>query len=229
MKKNFVKIILTAALMLTPFNARADLFGADVAVLTQILTQAIQQLYQLKQIFEQGKDSLELIREINRGINDSLNLVRTVYPDIDPGIYRDWDRIDRAIRGVQEVYGAVTPSPDAPIQRDTDQNIAEAIALNNSVYEYTREIDEIGEAIKRYSHDVSPGGAQKLTAQSLGVMLNVLNQTLRTQATGLKIQAQALAVQNHKEKESTRRTLEVADTLSQSMKAQDVSFQMPRF
>jgi hypothetical protein len=222
-------IFFTVFLMLLPFEANADMFGGDVVVLTQILVQAIQQLVQLKQMFEQGKDSLDLMRDINRGINDSLNLVRTVYPDIDPGIYRDWDRLDKALHGVKEIYGAVTPSPEAPIQRDTDQNIAEAIALNNSVYKYTKDIDEISESIKQYSHSVSPGGAQKLTAESLAVMLNVMNQSLRTQATGLKIQAQSLAVQNHKEKESTRQTLETAEILSHSMKGQDVSFQMPRF
>lgn len=228
MKKKML-VLCTVSMMFMPFKARADLFGGDIVVLTQILAQAIQQLYQLKQIFDQGKDSLELMRDINRGINDSLNLARTVYPDLDPGIYRDWDRIDRALNGVQGIYGAVTPSPEAAIQKDTDQHVAEAISLNNSIYKYTNSIDEIGEEIKRYSHAVSPGGAQKLTAQSLGVMLNVMNQSLRTQATGLKLQAQALALENHKEKEATRKTLETANTLSGSMKSQDVSFQIPRF
>lgn len=215
--------------MLVPFEANADLFGGDVVVLSQILIQTIQQLMQLKQIFQEGQDSLQLMRDINRGINDSLNIVRTVYPDLDPGIYRDWDRIDRALNGVQGIYGAVTPSPEATIQKDTDQNVAEAISLNNSIYKYTDSIDQIGEEIKRASHSVSPGGAEKLTAESLGVMLTVMNQSLRTQATGLKLQAQALELQNHKEKESTKRTIENASLLSGSMKAQDVSFQMPRF
>lgn len=228
MKKKLLAIFITG-LILLPFEASADMFGGDIVVLTQILAQTIQQLVQLKQIFQSGKDSLDLVRDINRGINDSLNIVRTVYPDLDPGIYRDWDKIDRAMRGVQEIYGAVAPSKDAPIQRDTDQNIAEAISLNNSIYKYTKDIDEIGEAIKQYSHSVSPGGAQKLTAESLGIILNVMNQSLRAQATGLKIQAQSLAVQNHREKESTRQTLETANVMSESMKAQDVSFRMPRF
>ncbi|MGE0526777.1 MAG: hypothetical protein AB7G93_00930 [Bdellovibrionales bacterium] len=230
MKPKISAVLLSTLLLVsTPLKTRADLFGADAVVLSQILAQAIQQLYQLKQIFEQSKGSLELMRDINRGINDSLDLIRTVYPDIDPGIYREWDKIDRAMRGVQEIYGVVVPSLAAPVQRDTDQQIAEAIALNNSIYKYSQDIDEIGEAIKQYSHAVSPSGAQKLTAQSLGVMLNVLNQSLRAQATGLKIQAQALAVQNYKEKEATKRTLEVAETLSQSMKAQNITFEMPRF
>ena len=229
MKKRVIVVCCSMALVFAPSESNADMFGGDVVVLTQILAQAIQQLVQLKQIFNEGKDSLDLLRDINRGINDSLNLVRTAYPDVNPGIYRDWDRIEQAINGVQNIYGVVPASPDATIQRDTDQNIAEAITLNNSIYKYTRDIDVIGEQIKQYSHAASPGGAQKLTAESLGVILNVMNQGLRAQATGLKIQAQSLALQNHKEKESTRQTIESAGVLSQSMKAQDVTFQMPRF
>jgi hypothetical protein len=229
MRKKIFICLFSATLVFVPIRSRADMFGGDIVVLTQILVQAIQQLVQLKQIFNEGKDSLDLMRDINRGINDSLNLARTVYPDLDPGLYKDWDRVDRALRGVQDIYGAVTPSSEAPIQRDTDQNIAEAISLNNSIYKYTIDIDEIGESIKQYSHSASPGGAQKLTAEGIGVLLNVMNQSLRAQATGLKIQAQALALQNHKDKETTRQTLANAEILNSAMKAQDVSFQMPRF
>ena len=123
----------------------------------------------------------------------------------------------------------MTDSPDARIYRDTDQQVAEAVNLNNDIYKYTTSIDELGEAIKDYSHDVSPGGAQKLTAQTLGVMLQVMNQSLRTQATGLKLQAQTMAVQNKKEKDSTKQYLETANTLRVAMKKEKIQFTAPRF
>ncbi|OQW49804.1 MAG: hypothetical protein A4S09_03345 [Proteobacteria bacterium SG_bin7] len=229
MKKKISSIVTTIVLLVAPLNSRADLFGTDTAVLTQILANAVQQLVQLRQILTEGQNSLSLMRDINRGINDSLNLIRTVFPNADPGLYREWDKIQDAMNGIEKIYGVVVSSREAPIQRDTDQNIGEAIALNNSIYKYTRDIDEISETIKQYSHSVSPGGAQKLTAQSLGIMLTVMNQSLRTQATGLKLQAQSLALQNHKDKELTRSTLENAQVLSVSMKSQETSFKMPRF
>ena len=166
MNKKTLPIIIAAILFVTPLTSRADFFGGDVVVLTQILANALQQLIQLKQILSEGQDSLNLMRDINRGINDSLNLIRTVYPNADPGLYRDWDKVQNAMSGIERIYGAVTPSTEAPIQRDTDQSVGEAIALNNSIYKYTHDIDEIGETIKQYSHTVSPGGAQKLTAES---------------------------------------------------------------
>ena len=190
MKHSLKQIVIGIAIAIfcfEPATARADLFGGDVVVLTQILANAIMQLQQLQKLFNTGSDSLNLLRDINRGINDSLNLMRTVSPYTDPGLYSDWDRVQAARQRVNTIYGTVTPSRVATMQRDADQNVAEAITLNNQIYAYTNTIDQIGEAIKTYSHRASPGGAQKLTAESMGVMLNVMNQNLRAQATGLKL------------------------------------------
>lgn len=228
-RKAIVIHLMALALVLTPTASRADFWGGDIPLLIQIVTNTAQQLLQLKEIVGNGADTLGLLRDINRGINDSLGIVRTIYPNIDPGIYRNWDKIDQALRGLEQIYGTVTPSQDARVQQDTDQSVAEAISLNNSIYKYTADIDQIGETIKQYSHSVSPGGAQKLTAESLGVMLTVMNQSLRTQATGLKIQAQALALQNHRDKEMTRHMMDVSGQLGESLKKQNPDYKLPRF
>lgn len=226
--KKIITLILVFTLSFKP-QARADMFGGDLVYLAQILANAIKQLVELKNMVQNGKDQLELVRDINRGINDSLNLARTVYPNMDPGLYKDWENVNDALTKLQTIYGIVTDSSQAQIYRNTDQQVAEAVTLNNDVYKYTQEIDELSEVIKAYSHQTSPGGAQKLTAQTLGVMLQVMNQTLRTQATGLKLQAQSMALENKKEKESTRQYLETANTLKVTMKNEKPQFQAPRF
>lgn len=233
MNKKFKKAvmihILALSLVLFPANGRADFWGGDIPLLIQIVTNTAQQLIQLRQILSTGGDTLNLLREVNRGINDSLNLIRTVYPNIDPGIYGNWDKLSQALQGIEQIYGAVVPSRDAGVQRDADQSVAEAIALNNSIYKYTQDIDEIGETIKQYSHQVSPGGAQKLTAQSMGIMLNVMNESLRAQATGLKMQAQTLALQNHKDKLMTQHLIDTSNQLGDSMKNAKPDYKLPRF
>lgn len=98
-------------------------------------------------------------------------------------------------------------SPDAKAQSSVDQSVAEAVALNGAIYDYTKQIDQIGEDIKSFSHSVSPGGAQKLTAQSLGVVIHVLTQSLRAQGTLLKLQAQSVALTNKHEKDSSAQYL----------------------
>lgn len=226
--KKLMAILLTCQITFVP-TARADLFGGDVAVLTQILANALQQLAQLRNILQTGRDNIGLIRDINRGINDSLNLIRTISPNTDPGLYKDWEKVSEALNKLEAVYGIVIESRDSRIQKDTDQSVAEAVALNNSIYKYTKVIDEIGELIKSQSHAVSPGGAAKLTAQSLGVMLNLQNEMLRTQATGLKLQAQAMALQNRKDKERTRQMVVGADNLNSALNGAKPEFKLPRF
>jgi hypothetical protein len=226
--KKITAVLMATLIFITP-SAHADLFGGDVAVLTQILANAIQQLAQLKNLLDTGRDNLDLIRDINRGINDSLGLIRTISPNSDPGLYKDWDKVSDALTKLETIYGIAIESKDVKVQQDTDQAVAEAVSLNNTLYKYTKQIDEIGELIKAQSHAVSPGGASKLTAQSLGVMLNLQNEMLRTQATGLKLQAQALALQNRKDKDRTRQMVNVADGLNAALAGENPKFELPRF
>lgn len=213
-----------------PREARSDFWGGDVIVLSQILAQSIQQLAQLRGLLANGQDSLGLIRDINRGINDSLILFRTISPNTNPGIYADWMKVQDALAKLQTIYGIVIPGArDATVYRDADQSVAEAISRNNMIYDYTRQIDEIGEAVKSYSHQTSPGGAQKLTAQTLGVMLNVMNESLRAQATGIKLQAQSLAIENKKDKDMIRQMDGATSSLQSAMKNQPADFSIPRF
>lgn len=210
-------------------SARGDLFGGDVAVLTQILAQNIKQLIELQSILANGQQSLALIQDINRGINDSIQMIQTISSHNNPGIFGELKKIEDVLRRFKSIYGVVVDSPDAEAQKSLDTAVAEAVTMNNSIFDYTREIDKIGEEIKSYSHSVSPGGAAKLTAQSMGVMLHVLNQQLRAQGTLLKLQAQGLAQSNKKEKDHTAEYLRSAATISDAMKASDPKFRQPRF
>jgi hypothetical protein len=209
--------------------SRADFWGGDVAVLVQILANALQQLQQLREIMGTGQDTLGLLRDVNRGINDSLTLMQTAGLIKDPGVYKNWTEVQRALGLMGPTYGVPVPSADQPVQTDTDREVAEAVVLNNSVYDYTREIDDLAESIKSFSHEVSPGGAQKLTAQTLGVMLQVMNQGLRVQSTGLKLQAQTMAVTNKKEKASTAAFLANSAELTNAMSEPHRYYQIPRF
>jgi hypothetical protein len=209
-------------------KAKADLFGADVGVLTSILAEAIQQLSTLQSIVGTGQDTLGLMRDIHKGINDSLNMLKTINP-ADPGTYADWLKAYDALRRLKQIYGESIDSPEVAIQNDADQSVAEAIALNNSIYQQAQQTDEIGEQVKDYSHSASPDGAQKLTAQTLGVMIHVLNSSARAQATGLKLQAQSLAIQNRKDKEMTKHVLGTSASLGQAFATQKTGFEVPRF
>ena len=55
MKNKFSALIIVTLIFMGPRSAKADLFGGDVVVLTQILAQAIQTVITLKSVLENGK------------------------------------------------------------------------------------------------------------------------------------------------------------------------------
>lgn len=227
--KKLTFLILIMLSLSVPKPARADLFGGDVLVLTQILANAIKQLIEMQRIVQSGQDTLGLLRDINRGINDSLKVVDSIGPYIDPGLYHDLKRAAQIVGHLQSVYGIVANSPNEKVQQETDSVVAESLNMNNQLYDYSKELDKLAETIKSYSHDVSPGGAAKLTAQSLGVMVHVMSRQIQAQGQAMKIQAQTLAVQNKKEKDGTRAYLDQSEALKAAMKNKNINFEFPRF
>jgi hypothetical protein len=208
---------------------RADLFGGDILLLTQILANAVQQLSKLQSIIGTAQTNLDLVRQINQGINDSLNLIKKINPNTDPGIYGDWDSVQDALSKLNSIYGEVPDSNEAKIQKDTDTSVAEAISFNNQFYKYTKELDQVGEQIQNQSHAVSPGGAAKLSAQALGLIVQILNQNLRAQSSMLKIHAQEVALNNKQEKAKTKHFLSAGNELETAMKKEAFNTPVPRF
>lgn len=183
-----------------PKPASAFSFGADVAVLTQILANAIQQLVQLRQILSTGSDTLGLMRDINRGIRDGLKALQMIHPRFNPGIYGNLETADQVIKIIDELYGSIPQTAEMRLQQAQDQSASESIAMNGTLFRFADQVDEESKKIFNHSQSVSPQGAAKLTAQSLAVLIGVTTQVLRTNSMMLKAMGENMALQNRKEK-----------------------------
>lgn len=193
-------LLIVAMTGFAPQRANADMFGGDVAVLIQILTNAIQQLAQLRQIFQTGEDTLGLLRDINRGIRDGLAIIQIVNPKFNPGIYSNLNDADRALSAIESLYGRVPQTAAARLQASQDQSVAESLSMHGSLYSYADSVDREAQNMLAHSKTVNPQGAAKLQAQSLAVLIGVMTQLLRTNSTMMKMMAQNMALQNRKEK-----------------------------
>ena len=199
LKKKLVTIIVCFTLVV-PRPARADLFGGDVVVLLKILAQSIQQLYQLKQIFQTGTDTLGLMRDINRGIRDGLRIIQIINPRFNPGLYGSLETADQVQRAIEDLYGVIPQTSEYRLQQAQDRSVSESIAMNGTLFQYADSVDEETKRIIAHSQDVNPQGAAKLTNQSLAVLIGVTTQMLRTNSMMLKMMGQNMALSNRKEK-----------------------------
>lgn len=199
MKRFFVIGMLSLTIAI-PKPASAFSFGADVAVLAQILANAIQQLVQLKQILSTGSDTLGLMRDINRGIRDGITVLRIINPKFNPGIYGSLETADQVLRIIDDLYGKIPQTAELRLQQAQDQSASESIAMNGTLFRFADQADEESKRIFAHSQNVSPQGAAKLTAQSLAVLIGVTTQVLRTNSMILKSMGENMALQNRKEK-----------------------------
>ena len=199
LKKKLVTVIVCFTLVV-PRPARADLFGGDVVVLLKILAQSIQQLYQLKQIFQTGTDTLGLMRDINRGIRDGLRIIQIINPRFNPGLYGSLETADQVQRAIEDLYGVIPQTSEYRLQQAQDRSVSESIVMNGTLFQYADSVDEETKRIIAHSQDVNPQGAAKLTNQSLAVLIGVTTQMLRTNSMMLKMMGQNMALSNRKEK-----------------------------
>ena len=227
-KKRICALLIPLTLIGSPRMARADLFGGDVAVLIQILVQALQTVAQLKMILSTGKDTLDLMRDINSGVRSGLELIRIIDPRFNPGVFGDLKDPESVLRALEEIYGAIPQGMDQDLIRSQDQSVAEVISMNRNLYDYADQVDLEKERIIFHAQSVSPQGAAKLQNQALGVLIGVTTQLLRTQSQMLKIMAQNMAYENRKEKLSSQNFKENYEGLSRGFESLPKDTSLPR-
>ena len=181
-------------------SAKADFWGGDIPLLVQIVTNTLQELLQLKAILSTGQDTFDLLTDINSGIREAMGIMQTMNTSLTPGVLSELGSLQEIVGAVQQIYGRIPRTPEARIQETTDQSVAESIHFHNEAFKYADRVDPEAERIKDYARNVSPLGAGRLTAQSMGVLITVMNQVLRTNAALLKVQSEQLALMNRRDK-----------------------------
>ncbi len=184
----------------SPKHAKADFWGGDLIILSKILSNAILQYEKLKSITEFGKGTYRELKEINEGIKKALHLKESLNYKLRPGMLSDLTNIKDIILKLEQVYGKIPKTIFAKTQIANDLAVAESIKLHNDAFKYADQMDPIAEQLKSYGKKANQKNAIRASVQAQGLMINVLNQILRTNAALLKMQSNTLALTNYRSK-----------------------------
>ncbi len=199
-RRVIVMVVAVFVLLFSPMSARGDIWGGDVAVLVQILSNAVQQLAQLRQILSAGEDTLDLLKDVNRGLKEGLSIIQIINPRLTPGVLGNLDDVNQLVDVLSQLYGKVPKTADFIMQSNHDQTVAESLAIHSRLFKYADQVDMERDQIIAHSQVVNPQGAAKLQNQSLAVLIGVTTELLRTNSAMLKLMAENFALQNRKEK-----------------------------
>ena len=200
MKKHLFTLFL-CLILAKPSHA---FWGGDLIYLSKILQQSIYQLEQLQKITGTNTETLRLLRDTNRGLHETMYVGESINRTLKAGTFSKLRNLNESIHTVKSLYGRIPKTSEAELQKKTDLTVAQSLTLHNEAFRYATQTDHEAQKMKHYAHRASQTGATKTILQSQAVMIHVLNQILRTNATLLKIQTQQLALKNKKNKIHSR-------------------------
>ena len=189
------KIIITFILGLLPFSAKADLFGGDLPLLAQIVTNTLYTMYELQR-------QSDLMNDEMRGIKDRINRIKTISEVVQPSEWDKWKDPREAVNRLRMVYHTIPKEYRSEKYDQIENELAKAMNLVARVGPETATTFNSGKEMERRGADASPGVAQKLTASGVGTLIALESQSQVIQSHITSLLAQMLAEGNERETRS---------------------------
>lgn len=208
-------------------NEAKALFGEDIPFLIQIITQSIQEVSSLMQIIGTTRETVSILEEMNRGVKDVLHLADTAHVTLPPQVYAQAKQIDQATDQAESIYGTL-PNTSPRYAQTQYRSGVEGLFISQDAFDYSNFLDDQGRKIKDSAIVASPSAASRLTAESMGVLLQDVNQTNRIQAKSLEMSSMARIEDSAKEDARLQSFSDTHATIEQDMNGTSFS-SLPAF
>lgn len=179
-------------LTLLPAPAKADLFGGDLPLLAQIVTNTLNTLFELRKQSGLLSDSME-------GIKDKIYRIQTISNVVQPSSWDQWKDPREAMRRLKFIYHTLPPEYRSAKADAIEEELSKAMNMVARVVPEANTTFQSGKELERRGADASPGVANKLTASGVGTLVAMEAQTQVIQSHITSLLAQILAEANERE------------------------------
>ncbi len=186
------KLILVFSLTFLPFHAKADLWGADLPLLAEIVFNTLHTMMELEKQSKHMGDELA-------GIKDKINRIKTIADVVQPSEWDKWKDPKEALNRLKVIYHTMPKEYRSEKYDTIEDEISKAMNLVARVSPEAKSSFNSGKELERRGADASPGVAQKLTASGVGSLVTLESQSLVMQSQITSLLAQMLADGNEKE------------------------------
>lgn len=167
-------------------KARADLWGGDLPLLAQIVTNTLYTMYELQRQSKLMDDEL-------RGINDKIFRIKTISDVVQPDQWHEWKDPNEALRRIQLIYHTLPKEYHSEKSDLIEAELSKAMNLVSRVNIETKSTFQSGKELENKGLNSSPAVAQKLTASGLGTMITQQAQSQVLQSHMVSLLTQILA------------------------------------
>lgn len=187
-----MKRILIAAFLLCPFQAKADLWGADLPLLAEIVFNTLHTMMELEKQSQFLNDELA-------GIKDRIDRIRTIADVVQPSTWDQWKDPREAIRRLRLIYYTMPKEYRSEKSDMIEEELSKAMNMVGRMSAEASTTFRSGKELERRGADASPGVAQKLTASGVGTLIALESQSTVIQSHITSLLTQMLADANERE------------------------------
>lgn len=172
--------------LLTPSLSRADMFGGDIPLLIQIVSNT---LGTLKQMQHQSS----LLKSELRGIEDKIHRIEAIKDVLSPRNKEVWKNPIEAVLRLQAIYHLLPVEFKTQKSKEIEAKIADALVLAESLKRASQTSFDSGKQLEKKSLDSGPAVAQKLAASGIGTLVTLEAQNQIAQSTIIGLLSQIIA------------------------------------
>lgn len=178
-----------------PLKAKADLWGADLPLLAEIVFNTLHTMMELEKQSQHMQDELA-------GIKDRIHRIRTIADVVQPSEWEKWKDPKEAINRLRVVYHTIPKEYRSEKYDQIEHELSRAMNLVARVGPESATTFKSGKEMEQRGADASPGVAQKLTASGVGTLIALESQSQVIQSHITSLLAQMLAEGNERETRS---------------------------
>lgn len=186
------KFVFAILIALTPLKSKADLWGADLPLLAEIVFNTLHTMNELQQQTQYMNDELE-------GIRDRIDRIKTIADVVQPSTWEKWKDPAEALRRLQTIYYNIPNEYRTEKYDAINDELSRAMNMISRVSSGATTTFKSGKELERRGADASPGVAQKLTASGVGTLIAAESQSLVIQSHITSLLTQMLAEGNERE------------------------------
>lgn len=216
MKRSIALIVLMTGLLYSP-RLKADIWGADIPLLAEIVFNTLHTMMELEQ-------QTSLLNDQMAGIRDRINRIQTIAEVVQPSTWDKWKDPAEALRRLKLIYYTMPKEYRSEKSDEIEEELSKAMNLVARMTPQTQTSFQSGKELERRGADASPGVAEKLTASGVGTLVALQSQSQAMQSQIISLLAQQLAAANERESRSVVSTGTSFSSVSRNLGPDDGKF-----
>lgn len=211
------KIFLVLLVPLFSLTAKADLFGGDLPLLAQIVTNTLNTILELQR-------QRQLMEDEMSGIKDRIDRITTINNLIQPSQWDQWKNPEEAVRRLGVIYRTMPKEYRSEKSDMIEAELTNAMNLIARVKSESATNFSSGKELEARALGSSPGVSQKLTASGVGTLISLESQTQVIQSHVVSLLTQMLAEGHEKESRMVMSKGQSYSTVSGSLGSKNNKF-----